>query len=87
MANSLLKPDSVEIYIPEAIAEDNITLYIIHLRVGRIEWTVRHRYRDFVEVRIWSVKNIDTFRVVRKTEILELSIDWQLLIHFYNVVT
>ena len=66
MANSLLKPDSVEIYIPEAIAEDNITLYIIHLRVGRIEWTVRHRYRDFVEVRIWSVKNINNFRVVRK---------------------
>ena len=50
MANSLQKPDSVEIYIPEAIAEDNITLYIIHLRVGRIEWTVRHRYREFVEV-------------------------------------
>ena len=84
MANSLLKPDSVEIYIPEAIAEDNITLYIIHLRVGRIEWTVRHRYRDFVEVRIWSVMRINTFRVV---EILELLRDWQLLIHFYIVVT
>ena len=52
MANSLNKPDSVEIYIPEAIAEENVTLYIIHLRIGRIEWTVRHRYRNFVEVRI-----------------------------------
>ena len=50
MANSLIKPESVEIYIPEAIAEENITLYIIHLRVGRVEWTIRHRYRDFVEV-------------------------------------
>ena len=50
MANSLMKPESFEIYIPEAIAEENITLYIIHLRVGRVEWTVRHRYRDFVEV-------------------------------------
>ena len=50
MANSLQKPDSVEIYIPEAIVEDNVTFYIIHLRVGRIEWTVRHRYREFVEV-------------------------------------
>ena len=71
MANSLLKPDSVEIYIPEAIAEDNITLYIIHLRVGRIEWTVRHRYRDFVEVRIRSVKKINTSRVI-----FERTIDW-----------
>ena len=52
MANSLHKPDSVEIYIPEAIAEENVTLYIIHLRIGRIEWTVRHRFREFVEVRI-----------------------------------
>ena len=50
MANSLMKPESVEIYIPEAIAEENVTLYIIHLRVGRVEWTVRHRYREFVEV-------------------------------------
>ena len=45
-----MKPESVEIYIPEAIAEENVTLYIIHLRVGRVEWTVRHRYREFVEV-------------------------------------
>ena len=45
-----MKPESFEIYIPEAIAEENITLYIIHLRVGRVEWTVRHRYREFVEV-------------------------------------
>ena len=50
MANSLMKLDSVEIYIPEAIAEDNVTLYVIHLRIGLIEWTVRHRYREFVEV-------------------------------------
>ena len=50
MANSLTKPDSVEIYIPEAIADENITLYIIHVRIARIEWTVRHRYREFVEV-------------------------------------
>ena len=50
MANSLTKPDSVEIYIPEAITEESITLYIIHLRIGHIEWTVRHRFREFVEV-------------------------------------
>ena len=52
MANSLMKPESVEIYIHEAIAEDNVTHYVIHVRIGSIEWTVRHRYKDFVEVSI-----------------------------------
>ena len=62
MANSLQKPDSVEIYIPEAIAEDNVTLYIIHLRVGRIEWTFRHRYREFVEVRNCLIQTSGSLR-------------------------
>jgi len=38
------------IKIPEALNEENVTLYLISITVGTVYWTVKHRYNDFVEL-------------------------------------
>lgn len=38
------------IKIPEALNEDNVTIYVISVTVGAVHWTVKHRYNDFVEL-------------------------------------
>lgn len=50
MANSLNHPDDVRIYIPEAVTKDGITVYTIQVRVGSVEWNVKHRFKEFAEV-------------------------------------
>ena len=44
MANHQNCPGTV-IKIPEALnSEDNVTIYVIEVTVGAVQWTVQHRY-------------------------------------------
>lgn len=48
MACVLMNQDDVLIKIPSHEVSDNITLYNIVIRVASVEWTVKHRYNDFL---------------------------------------
>ena len=50
MANWLASTESVIISIPEAINEDNITFYELQIKIEDIEWSVKRRFREFVEL-------------------------------------
>lgn len=43
-----MNQDDVLIKIPSHEVSDNITLYNIVIRVASVEWTVKHRYNDFL---------------------------------------
>ena len=47
MADWLSSPESVIITVPEAINEENITFYEIQVKIDKIQWKVRRRYREF----------------------------------------
>ena len=51
MAQSLDKPEEIRIFVPEAITKDGITQYVIQVIIGSVEWTIKHRFKEFVEVR------------------------------------
>ena len=51
MADILSKTDDVRICIPEAVTKGGVTVYVIQVRVGPVEWHVSHRFKDFAEVR------------------------------------
>ena len=57
MANWLASPETVIITIPEAINEDNITFYEVHVKIEEIQWTVKRRFREFVELHEKLVEN------------------------------
>ena len=50
MANWLASPESVIITIPEAINEDHVTYYQIHIKIEDVEWSFKRRFREFVEL-------------------------------------
>jgi len=50
MACFLSNRHDTEITIPNVENNENISIYIIMVRVGSISWTVPHRYNDFVEL-------------------------------------
>ena len=41
---------SASISIPEAVSEDGVTYYVVRVDVDKVNWTVRHRFRDFAEL-------------------------------------
>ena len=50
MANWLSSPESVIISIPEAVNEDHVTFYEIDVKINDVEWKVRRRFREFVDL-------------------------------------
>lgn len=50
MACILLNQDYVRINIPKTETIDNVTYYDIEVKISSIEWSVRHRYNEFVEL-------------------------------------
>lgn len=50
MACVSLNQDYVKIKIPSFETVENVTYYIIEVRISSIQWTVKHRYKDFVEL-------------------------------------
>lgn len=57
MADSLASPDSVQISVPEALNEENVTWYVIQIKIGDINWKTRRRFREFVELHETLVEN------------------------------
>ena len=41
---------TASISIPEAVSEDGVTYYVVRVDVDKVNWTVRHRFRDFAEL-------------------------------------
>ena len=50
MACFLINRHDTEIKIPNVEKNDNVTIYLIKVRIGNVTWTVPHRYSDFVEL-------------------------------------
>ncbi|PSN50056.1 Nischarin [Blattella germanica] len=50
MACFLINRHDTEIKIPTVEKHDNVTVYVIKVRIGNVTWTVPHRYSDFVEL-------------------------------------
>jgi hypothetical protein len=50
MARWLSNPEAVNITIPEAINEESVTWYEIHVRIKDVEWKVKRRYRAFLDL-------------------------------------
>ncbi|XP_069680393.1 nischarin-like [Periplaneta americana] len=50
MACFLANRHDTSITIPNVQKNDNVTVYLIMVRVGNVSWTVHHRYNDFVEL-------------------------------------
>ena len=41
---------AVSLSIPEAVSEDGVTYYVVRVDVDTVNWTVRHRFKDFAEL-------------------------------------
>ena len=50
MACLLLNQDDISITIPSSTQDDSVTYYIIQVKVGSVEWTIKHRYSEFAEL-------------------------------------
>ncbi len=50
MASWVATPEVVEIAIPEAVNEDQVTWYEIAVKIRDVEWRVKRRYREFFEL-------------------------------------
>ncbi|KAH0557866.1 nischarin [Cotesia glomerata] len=48
MACSLLNQKNIQIKIPGYETTDNVTFYIINVSIGDVNWTLKHRYSEFV---------------------------------------
>lgn len=50
MASLLSNEEDVSIKIPSSTQQDNVTFYNIEMKVGPVQWTVKHRYSEFAEL-------------------------------------
>ena len=50
MADWLSNPENVKITVPEAINEENVTWYEIHVQISEVQWKLRRRFREFVDL-------------------------------------
>lgn len=48
MACSLLNQKTIQIKIPGYETTDNVTFYTINVSIGDVNWTLKHRYSEFV---------------------------------------
>lgn len=50
MACFLFNKQKTTILIPKVEEIDKVTIYVISVKIASVEWTVKHRYNDFVKL-------------------------------------
>ncbi|KAJ8676420.1 hypothetical protein QAD02_012207 [Eretmocerus hayati] len=50
MACLLMNQNDVQLSIPASETSDNVTYYLIDIRIANVKWTVKHRYSEFAEL-------------------------------------
>lgn len=52
MACYLTASQETSITIPSNVDINGVTFYNIHIAIGNVNWTVRHRYKEFVDLHL-----------------------------------
>ncbi|XP_001605947.2 nischarin [Nasonia vitripennis] len=50
MACFLMNQEDVQLSIPSFETTDGVTFYVVEVKIGTVEWTVKHRYSEFAEL-------------------------------------